>query len=80
MSERDPERNPQLFWAKEYKALGGTMYGSEITLRDLFAAFALDRVGVVSADGWEAVWAEIARQAYGMADAMLAEREDAEDG
>jgi len=55
-----------------------------VTLRDLFAAAALNRVGLVSEDvrrdaGWEAVWAEAARQAYGQADAMLAARE-ARDG
>ena len=45
--------------------------GTEVTLRDLFAAFALAGLG-------EAVWSEesakVARYCYQQADAMLAER------
>ena len=52
-----------------------TSDGHDITLRDLFAAFALAGLNTCDSEGSRPSSREAAKAAYGDADAMLAERE-----
>lgn len=70
-TEQKPD-NPPLFFAWDPDR-GDEPITTEVTLRDLFAAFAL--AGAISRDGEDISDAkQEARYAYAYADAMLAER------
>ncbi|MBZ5588131.1 MAG: hypothetical protein LAO05_06170 [Acidobacteriia bacterium] len=69
MSEAKPA-NPPLFDTMEIQ---DTIYVTSVTLRDLFAAFAL--AGLAAYRGNIGSWGDYAAEAYTFADAMLAERE-----
>jgi hypothetical protein len=69
------EESPYLFGDTENLIKGGgeVVYYTEITLRDLFAAFAL--MGYLANPQLTGPGSTYAREAYGCADAMLAARE-----
>ena len=60
--------NPLLFWSSLTEP---TMFGTDVTLRDLFAAHAMQAMV-----GANVNWATIPEDAYEMADALLARREE----
>lgn len=75
MSETKPE-NPPLFELENYSDVphGTSLFGTDITLRDLFAAAALAGACVETDAGSIIDRSNCAEWCYGMADAMLAER------